>query len=96
MWNNCFIWSLTEYLRALAAWGQSGYPKGQEPSWGLRCSRLAARWVPHWYVGRYDPELDVIRVRSFKPLDKTPLRWWQLWRVFWFPGEVVEGDRDDF
>lgn len=88
--SNCIIEAVREWLRLRRQWVRSGRPPGGEPYVWLRSSRLAPGWLPHAGVGQHVGGRWVMR--SFRPVDRSPLRWWQLWRVVIFVGRWVEGD----
>lgn len=88
--SNCVAQAWREYLRLRRKWAKNGRVKGEEPYVWLRSSRLTPGWVLHVGVEYWDGSAWM--KRSFRPLDVTPLRWWQLWRVLSFKGEWVDGD----
>ena len=86
MRSNCLLWAVAEYTRQIGAWLRVGAPKGIEPHFITRPSRLAPWYVPHFQVERWDGTGWVRE--GFAPVDKSPLPWWQLWRVVRFVGTV--------
>lgn len=90
MKSNCVLEAWREYRKLRQVWIASGRPEGGEPYVWLRSSRLAPHWVPHAGVARHHEGRWVMR--SFRPVDTAPLRWWQLWRVVIYVGHWVEGD----
>lgn len=91
MLSNCIVEAAREFWRMHRAWRAEGRPSGGEPYIWIRSSRLAGDWVPHVGIGHKDGARWVMR--SFKPDNPNPLRWWQLPRVMFFVGRWVEGDQ---
>lgn len=89
--SNCIVAALLEYRAQRREWIAAGRPAGSEPYMWWRSSRLAPEWVPHAGVAHRHQGGHWV-VKSFKPLDTSPLRWWQVWRVVVYVGHWVEGD----
>lgn len=88
--SNCLVWALRQYVWLIREWRTKGEPHGHEPRFWIRPSRLAPWWVPHSGVERWTG--DRWEALSFVPDDKTPLKWWQVFRAVWFRGFVRVGD----
>lgn len=86
MYSNCLVWSIVRLIELQIGWLRAGRPVGYEPYWYLRSSRLAPWWVPSWGVEYWNGTRWV--KEKFVPDDKTVLRWYQVWRKFWFRGHV--------
>lgn len=89
MRSNCLVYAFVEHRREKRAWVAAGRPAGMDPKIQVRESRLYPHWVPHFEVAvPVAPWSNTYVTRGFVPTDKSPLRWWQLWRLFWFKGYV--------
>jgi hypothetical protein len=89
---NCWIWARLEYWRRRRQWIRAGRPRGREPYLVKRPSRRDPRWLDHYLVGEHDPDIDAVRVTSYKPLVETDEPWWRFWRHCVFCGRVEDGD----
>lgn len=65
--------------------------KGKEVYWIRRKTRLMPIG-PHYLIGWFGPTNNWHMI-SFKPEDKTKLKWYQIYRMLWFKGTIVWGDR---
>ena len=93
MLNNCWLWAHVEYRRMVRKWRADGRQQDRVPIMYARPSRLAPDCINHWLVAYFDTYQDTMYgIRSFKPDDLAPLRWWQAWRVIVFTGRVWRGD----
>ena len=90
IWCNCLVWALLVYRKRHVEWTEAGGIGGTEPALRFRRSRLEPRWMLHAQVEVYEGGRWVIE--QFVPLDKRPLRWWQLWRALWCRGTIQRGD----
>ena len=90
MKSNCIFQAVKEFWKMHKEWVAEGMPDGGEPYFWVRSSRLAPRWIPHAGIAQRKNGRFIIK--SFKPEDTSPLKWWQIWRVFIFVGRWVEGD----
>lgn len=86
MYSNCLFWSIRRFCQLQKEWIENGEQKGYEPVWYLRSSRLAPWWVPSWGVERRVG--NKIITEKFSPENKERLKWYQVWRKFWFKGYV--------
>lgn len=88
--SNCILAAVLEWRRLQRQWLAAGRPVGGEPYLWTRSSRLAPLWLPHAGVAQWVG--DRLVMRSYRPIDRAPLRWWQSCRALWFAGQWVEGD----
>jgi hypothetical protein len=88
MRSNCIFWALRRYAPLLREWRRAGRPEGRAPHLVFRPSELEPWWVFHWQVEHLDAGSATWVRQGFVPLDKSPLRWWQVRRALWFAGEV--------
>jgi len=86
--SNCLVEALREYVRRWRAWARSGRPRAFEPHLGVRPSRLAPPWVPHF--GVLERRGAAVVLLSFAPVRERALAWHELWRVLVFAGRWVE------
>ena len=89
--SNCVFWAVGRYIRLLREWEAAGSPREEEPGLHLRPSRLEPRkvcglYILHWQV--YRRVGGRLLCEEWVPIDKRPLRWWELWRALWAPGEI--------